>query len=108
MPLFWFAPGIRFNDCVFAEPTRLAEWMPPSCGGLFVILANDVRWARNPFQPIYFGDFGNDEQQTLILNSWLPSSREANALFVATLALPFSTSAQRCALRNQLVQAYNP
>jgi hypothetical protein len=30
------------------------------------------------------------------------------ALFVATLALPFSTTAQRCALRNELVQAYNP
>jgi hypothetical protein len=106
MSLFW-VPGIRFNDCVFAEPTPLAAWTPPRCAGLFVILAEDINWSPKPFQPLYFGEFGNNEQN-LTLNSWLPPAGREKALLAATLALPFSTSAQRCALRNELVQAYNP
>jgi hypothetical protein len=84
--------------------------MPTRCAGLFVILAIDVHWSPKPFQPLYFGEFGNNEQQTLTrLNSLQrPASRLDGPLFVATLPLPFSTTAQRCALRNELVQAYNP
>jgi hypothetical protein len=108
MSLFWVAPGIRFNDCVFTEPAGFAEWMPPRCAGLFVILVKDAHWSPKPFQPIYFGEFGNNEQQTLKLNGWLPPAGRVDALFAATLVLPFSTTAQRCALRNELVQAYNP
>jgi hypothetical protein len=108
MSLFWGAPGIRFNDCVFTEPTHFAGWTPPGCAGLFVILAKDVRWSPKPFQPLYFGEFGNDEQQTHIGRPLLPPAARADVLFVATLALPFSTTAQRCALRNELVEAYNP
>jgi hypothetical protein len=107
MSLSWGIPGIRFNDCVFAQPTRLAEWTPPGCAGLFVILAEDTNWSPKPLQPLYFGEFGNNEQN-FTLNGWLSQAGRAHALLVATLALPFSTSAQRCALRNELVQAYNP
>ena len=82
--------------------------MPPRCAGLFVILVKDVRWSPKPFQPLYFGEFGNNEQQALRLNGWLPLAGRVDSLFVATLALPFSTTAQRCALCNELVQAYNP
>jgi len=103
---FWAAPGIRFNDCGFTEPTCLAEWSPPRCAGLFVVLAKDINWSPKPFQPLYFGEFGNNEQ-TSMFSGWLPPGR-VDTLYVATLALPFSTSAQRCALRNELVEAYNP
>ena len=108
MSFFSVGPGIRFNDCVFTEPTQLAEWTPPGCAGLFVILSKDPRWSPKPFQPLYFGEFGNNEPNTLMSNGWIPSAGRMDALFVATLALPFSTLAQRCALRNELVEAYNP
>jgi hypothetical protein len=104
----WFSPGIRFNDCVFTEPIRLLEWKSPGCAGLFVILARDAHWSPKPFQPLYFGEFGNNDHQTLVSNGWLSTASRPDALFVATLALPFSTTAQRCALRNELIEAYNP
>ena len=108
MPNFWASPGIRFNDCVFAEPTPLAHWVPPVCAGLFVILARDIHWSPKPFRPLYFGEFGNNEPQGLNSDGWLRPRGGAEGWFVATLALPFSTTAHRCALRNELVQAYNP
>jgi hypothetical protein len=107
MSLSWVTLGIRFNDCVFAEPKSLAEWTPPGCAGLFAILAENIGWSPKPFQPLYFGEFGNNEP-SLTFNGWLPRVGRIDALRVATLALPFSTSAQRCALRNELIQAYNP
>jgi hypothetical protein len=108
MPHFWVTPGIRFNDCVFMEPAPHVQWTPPLCGGLFVILAKDVHWGPKPFRPLYFGEFGNNEQHTLNLDGWVRPTGSVEELFVATLALPFSTTAQRCALRNELVEAYNP
>jgi hypothetical protein len=108
MSFFWLAPGIRFDDCVFTEPAPLAQWTPPKCAGLFVILSKDIHWGPKPFQPLYFGEFGNNDQQSPALNCWLPSGGRVDALFVSTLALPFSTTTQRYALRNELVEAYNP
>jgi hypothetical protein len=107
MAHFWITPGIRFNDCVFMEPTPLAQWTPPMCAGLFVILAKDVHWSPKAFRPLYFGEFGNNGQHTWDLG-WLRPAGRLDGLFVATLALPFSTTAQRCALHNELIQAYNP
>jgi hypothetical protein len=69
-----------------------------------VILAKDLHWSPKPFQPLYFGEHGNNDQN--ILNDWV--SAPNRQLFAATLALPFSTSTQRCVLRNELVRAYNP
>jgi hypothetical protein len=57
---------------------------------------------------MYIGEFGNNGQHGLTLNGWMPSPHGIDSLFVSTLALPFSTSAQRCALRNELIEAYNP
>jgi hypothetical protein len=108
MSFFWVGPGIRFNDCVFSEPARSTDWKAPGCAGLFVVLAKDARWSPKPFQPLYFGEFGNNEPHALTLDGWLPPAGRVDTAFVATLALPFSTAAQRCALRNELIQAYNP
>jgi hypothetical protein len=108
MSVFSVFPGIRFNDCVFTEPTRLAAWTPARCASLFVILANDIRWAPKPFRPLYFGEFGNGEHQTLTPNGWLPSPFAVDGLFVATLTLPFSTAAERYALRNEFIESYSP
>jgi hypothetical protein len=108
MPLLWVPPGIRFNDGVFTEPVRLAEWKPPQCAGLFVLLAPDLRWSPKPFQPLYFGEFGNNDPGAPTLQDGWAAAGNTDALFVAALALPYSTTAQRCALRNELVQAYNP
>lgn len=101
--------GIRFNDCFFSEPVSLASWTPPRFSGLFVILACDANWAPIPFQPLCFGEFGNNATHPLSANgySWLgPADRKK--LFVSVLPMPFSTSAQRAAVRSQLVAAYNP
>jgi hypothetical protein len=57
---------------------------------------------------LYFGEFGNNEQPLLNVDSWVPPMGRPHELFVAMLPLPFSTTAQRCALRNELIQAYNP
>jgi hypothetical protein len=108
MSFFWLPPGIRFDDCFFTEPAPLAQWTAPRCAGLFVILAEDFHWGPKAFQPLYFGEFGNNDRQSAALDSRQASGGRANSLYVATLALPFSTTAQRCALRNELVEAYNP
>ena len=93
------AGGIRFNDYVFSEPVTIAEWRPPKCAGILVILAKDPHWSPKPFQPLYFGEFGNNSPQTL------PND---GSLFVAVLPLPYSTTGQRWSIRNELVWAYNP
>jgi hypothetical protein len=93
------AAGIRFNDYVFSEPVRLAEWRPPKCAGFFVILARDPNWSPKPFQPLYFGEFGNNSRETFPADG---------TLYAAALLLPYSTTGQRWSLRNELVWAYNP
>ncbi|HEV3196652.1 MAG TPA: hypothetical protein VGZ73_02065 [Bryobacteraceae bacterium] len=104
------APGIRFNDCVFTEPTRLDGWTPPLCAGLFGIFVADPNWAPKPFQPLYFGEFGNNAPASRLLGecrSLIAVSR-GKTLLVSVLPLPFSTTSQRCALRSELISAYNP
>ena len=104
------ASGMRFNDCVFSEPIRLAEWTPPRCAGLYAILIVDSNWAPKPFQPLYFGEFGNNAPRQAILNQHgaMLSRFAGKDLWVATFPMPFSTLQQRWALRNELVWAYNP
>src|SRR6266566_9770055 len=102
--------GIRFNDCLFHEPSRLTEWTPPKCAGLFGILVHDSNWAPKPFQLLYFGEFGNNASLAGILTdcgSVMPAAN-GKALFVAVFPMPFSTTAQRLAVRNELIWAYNP
>lgn len=104
---YLFSTGVRFNDCIFSEPVRLAEWIAPGSAGILAILARDGNWAPRPFQPLYFSEFGNDARHS-------PESRGVPAgplgaqLYVAVLLMPFSTAQQRTALRNELVSAYNP
>lgn len=104
------APGIRFNDCIFSEPTRLDGWTPPQCAGLFGIFVADPNWAPKPFQPLYFGEFGNNTPTSALLGECrnLIAASRGKALLVSVLPLPFSTTSQRCALRSELVRAYNP
>src|SRR5215216_416696 len=97
-------PGIRFNDHVFSEPGRLINAELPKCGGIFAILVRDPTWAPKPFQPLCFREFGNNAQNIL---QWARGAN-ADALFVSVLAMPFSSAAQRCEIRNQLIGAYNP
>ena len=103
MNTYLFAAGIRFNDHMFSEPRRLAEWVPPKCAGICVILAGDPNWAPKPLQPLCFCEFGNNADLRRLAR--MPNME---ALFVSGLAMPFSTSAQRSEVRNQLVWAYNP
>ena len=99
------APGLRFNDCVFSEPVPFAEWLPPACGGVAAVLARDPNWAPKPFRPLYFSEFGNDARRSL---GNVPLPAAAGNLYVAVLPLPFSTAAQRRALRQEFIAAYNP
>jgi hypothetical protein len=100
-------PGIRFNDCVFSEPTPLNSCALPKFAGLFVVLTRDPNWAPRQFQPLCFGEFGNNTPGPLALDS-VRMPANAAALFIAILPLPFSSSAQRCDVRDQLARAYNP
>src|SRR5262249_4527354 len=101
--------GIRFNDCLFTEPTRLAGWKSPKYAGLFVILAKDTNWAPKPYQPLYFGEFGNNPPEALLPGDPVRLTRCENGtpLYISVLPMPFSTSVQRWALRNELLLAYN-
>jgi hypothetical protein len=102
--------GIRFNDCLFSEPVRLAGWVPPRFPGLFVILARDSNWAPRNFQPLCFGEFGNNSPALAGSSEYASLLRAANNkdLSVSVLPLPFSTSAQRLAIVQELVSGYNP
>ncbi|HLI84036.1 MAG TPA: hypothetical protein VKV17_08975 [Bryobacteraceae bacterium] len=101
--------GIRFNDCVFSEPAPLAQWSPPRCACLYTILVADPNWAPKPYQPLYFGEFGNNAAGQLLEKAReFAASLPGKDLFVAVLPIPFSTTAQRWMLRNELVWAYNP
>jgi hypothetical protein len=94
------ASGIRFNDYLFTEPRHLGDWVPPKYAGVFAILTLDPNWAPKPFQPLCFGEFGN--------NSRLAETTRGGNLFVSVLPMPFSTTDQRSAARNQLIWAYSP
>jgi hypothetical protein len=107
MNSYMVGPGIRFNDHMFSEPVPLSNLAAPKCAGLYVVLVRDANWAPRPFQPLWFGEFGNNVRGPLAPDSIrLPA--HAGPLFISVLPLPFSSSAQRCDMRNQLVWAYNP
>jgi hypothetical protein len=107
MNSYLVGPGIRFNDCMFSEPLPLGNWAAPKFAGLFVILARDANWAPKPFQPLWFGEFGNNVRGSLASDSIrLPAN--VGQLFVSVLPMPFSSSGQRCEVRDQLLWAYNP
>src|SRR5580704_17765893 len=103
------APGIRLNDSFFSEPTRLDGWTPPRCAGLFGIFIADPNWAPKPFQPLYFGEFGNNASAPELLAEFrgLIAVFRGKTLLVSVLPMPFSTISQRCALRSELIWAYN-
>jgi hypothetical protein len=104
------ASGIRFNDCLFSEPTRLSSWTQPKCACLFVVLVNDMNWAPRPMQPLCFGEFGNNSPVDALLRDYnrLLAAAGGKTLMVSVFLMPFSTTTQRWALRNELVWAYNP
>jgi len=102
--------GIRFNDYFFSEPVSLAAWTPPKCAGLLSILTDDPNWAPRAFQPLYFGEFGNNTpvQSMLEAYSLVMASAKGETLFLSVLPMPFSTTHQRLALRRELILAYHP
>jgi hypothetical protein len=104
------ASGIRFNDCIFTQPVAFADCTFPRCPGLYVILAEDRDWAPKAFQPLYFGEFGNNAPAAALLGeaSHVARSVPGKPLYVAVLALPYSTTNQRWALCRELIRAYNP
>jgi hypothetical protein len=106
-----FAPkGIRFNDYVFSEPTPLTAWTPPHFAGLLVVQLQDEEWAPRRFQPVYFCEFGNNAHQPLAYGEYsrLMNFAGSRPLYVSVLPMPFTTTAQRCSLRDELIWAYNP
>jgi len=102
--------SIRFNDCFFSEPVDLNVWTPPKCAGLFGILVTDPNWAPKAFQPLYFGEFGNNSPASALFQecSHVKAAADGKRLLVSVLPMPFSTTQHRWALRNELVWAYNP
>src|SRR5437773_1873966 len=99
--------GIRFNDCFFSEPISLADWVPPGCPGLFAILTFDPNWAPRQLRPLYFGEFGNNTPAQVVLRdcSRVLSGAGKN-LLVSVLPMPFTTTAQRRTLGDELISAY--
>ncbi|HEX4278097.1 MAG TPA: hypothetical protein VHZ74_22240 [Bryobacteraceae bacterium] len=108
------ACGIRFNDCLFTEPVvmGLPTWIPPGYPGILAILLHNPEWAPKSFQPIYFVEFGNNafRNSAPIPQDYprLLAAANGRTLYVSILPMPFSTTAERRRLRNELVLAYNP
>ena len=107
MPNYLVPPGIRFNDCMFTEPAQLAAWRPPGCAGIVAILARNPHWSPKPFQPLCFGEFGNDAGRGASLPTLSDNTRWED-LLVSVLPMPYSTVTQRRTLCNELIAAYNP
>jgi hypothetical protein len=103
MPCYAILPGIRFNDCLFTEPTPLAAWRPPGCAGIVAILGRNPQWSPRQVQPLYFGEFGNDSRGPV-----LPPNARRDDLLISVLPMPYSTTAQRRALCHDLIAAHNP
>ncbi len=78
--------------------------------GLFAVLVNDRNWAPKPLQPLFFGEYGNNVPMRALPIDYprLMAAAKGRTLLVAVLPMPFSTTAQRRELRNELVWAYNP
>ncbi|HKW97426.1 MAG TPA: hypothetical protein VJN43_06810 [Bryobacteraceae bacterium] len=72
-----------------------------------MILAKDANWAPKPYQPLYFGEIGNNTPDGLPPGAEMLLSQSRGTFFISTLPMPFSTTAQRRALRNELLLAYN-
>lgn len=104
MPSYMGPPGVRFNDCLFTQPVPLAAWRPPTCAGIVAILARNPQWAPKPLQPLCFDEFGNDAARATSLSA----NVRREDLLVSVLPMPYSTAAQRRALCNELIAAYNP
>ena len=102
--------GIRFNDCYFSEPVNLASWTPPKCAGIYTLLIDDLNWAPKAYQPVYFGEFGNNSQAAAVLHDCgrIAAAITGKTIFASVLMMPFSTTRQRWALRSELIGAYNP
>jgi hypothetical protein len=71
---------------------------------------HDPNWAPKPFQPLCFGELGNNGRQPLLYSDFarLVATAGSRTLLVSVLPMPFSTTAQRWALRDELISAYNP
>src|SRR5438477_4080586 len=104
------AGGIRFNDSVFSEPVQLAGWTPPKFAGLYGILVEDPNWAPKRFEALYFGEFGNNASAVSIFKDYsrFVAAAHGRTLLVTVFPMPYSTSAQRWTLRDELIGAYNP
>jgi hypothetical protein len=102
--------SLRFNDCYFCEPAPLAGWTPPKWPGLYAIVVSDPNWAPKAFQPLYFGEFGNNAPGNALPGNHaaLVAAAKGKTLLVCACPMPFSTTAQRWSVRNELVWAYNP
>src|SRR5215472_9705568 len=89
--------GIRFNDCFFTEPVPALACALPKCAGLFAVLLGDPNWAPKPFQPLCFGEFGNNMPPRALPFDYRRFQEAAHGrpLMLAVLALPFTTTAQR-------------
>lgn len=109
-PAHQVGSGIRFNDCIFSEPVSFANWVPPGCPGLFAILTFDPNWAPRPVRPLYFGEFGNNTPAHTLFHqcSRMFSGENGKYLLICVLPMPFTTTTQRCSLRDELVSAYHP
>jgi hypothetical protein len=104
------ASGIRLDDCLFTEPVDLSGWRPPQYAGLFAVFVHDASWAPKPLQPLCFGEFGNNAPRTALLGNYSELAGAANGrkLMIAVYPMPYSTTAQRRAVRDELIWAYNP
>src|SRR5262245_47694785 len=103
--------GIRFGDYLFSPPVPLGRFtLPPRSAGLYVILMPDPTWGPWHFQPLYFGEFGFQQQAYMSAAQQMSCLKVAGgrSLYFALYALPHQQEWQVLQIKKELIDRYRP
>ena len=85
--------GIRFGDYVFSAPVPQGRFiLPPRSAGVYVVLMPDPTWGPWHLQPLFFGEFGAQQETQMTAAQQMSCLKVAagRTLFFAAYAVPQS------------------
>ena len=103
--------GIRFGDYVFSAPVPQGRFtLPPRSAGVYVVLMPDPSWGPWHLQPLFFGEFGAQQETQMTAAQQMSCLKVAagRTLFFATYAVPQSHGWAISQIKNELIRCYRP
>ena len=103
--------GIRFADYVFSEPAPLVRFsLPPRSVGLYVILMPDTSWGPWHLQPLFFGEFGpeNEVHMSQAQQTCCLKVAAGRSLYFALYAVPHEHCWAISQIQRELTARYSP